>query len=700
MKHWIDWTLSILLSLGLLAAAGYFYVSIQRDDATTAQWRRIVEAVRATQGLSEQWIVEVEKVRDEVNSNFDVLADFAERMEPWIQAIHTGRRALPDLPAELKWDLNGYVQRLKAQEERVERFKSGFAIVRNSRRFIPRESDYLTEAARGGEYREIEAAVQRIRTAAGDYLAQPDEVRYQRTEQAMQALFESARDTALRDQADTLNKHVLALLQHYGLTEQRFRDVVSSNLGERADKVVDLLEADHAGSRAQRRYHDYGLWLTAGITVLFWTVQLMRLVSRRRREEAAARALEAAPEERTVPTLGVDAAWAAAGGPDFALDGGPPPGGRIGPEDPADPARRTRAPRLRAWTGEAPAGGRAGPTLEERLKVQRAGRTEPLPAGHEPASPPESQDQALEERLKALQAQIEVYEAMRRRRAVPEDAAPAAVPPRSVAPPAAEEEEGPVRDAQGRAPLKPILGDALSGKEAPEEAPEAMQPDAVQRVIHDALLARLREVEHEVRAAAAAAEKAERTGEGGNGEGRRYAWTAAAGRIAGARWEMRTLLEEADGLPHALAPPELPALFDPAVLVERRLGALAPEDRRRFDAVLAPGALVRAVPRALETAVDLVMRHALAGARLHSGEEGRVDLTLEQEGGGMVLTCLDHEAGSGEPDGRRSLALHVAGRLIEEQGGAMETVPQLPYGIGIRLRLPPLAARRGRGTGI
>ena len=698
MKHWIDWTLSILLSLGLLAAAGFFYVEIRRDDMTTAQWRRMVEAVRATQVLSEQWIVEVEKVRDEVNSNFDVLADFAERMNPWIQAIHTGRRALPDLPANLKWDLNGYVQRLKAQEERVERFKSGFAIVRNSRRFIPRESDYLTEAARGGEYREIEAAVQQIRKAAEDFLEQPDEARYQRTEQAMQVLFESARDTALRDQADTLNKHVLALLQHYGLTEQRFRDVVSSNLGERADKVIERLEADHAGSRAQRRYYDYGLWLTAGITVLFWAVQLMRLASRRRREAAAARALETAPEERTAPTLGVDAALAAAGGPGLALDGGPPPGGGIGSEDPADPARPVRAPRLRAWAGEAPASGRSGPTLEERLKAQRAERTEPLPAGHEPAghdpaghepaSPPESQARALEERLKALQTQIEVYEAKRRRRAVPEDAAPAEVTPRSVTLPAAAEER-PVRDAQGRAPVRPIPGEALSGK----EAPEAMRPDAIQRVIHDAVLARLREVEHEIRAAAAAAEKAERTGESGSGEGRRYAWTAAAGRIAGARWEMRTLLEEADGLPHALAPPEDPALLDPAVLVERRLGALAPADRRRFDATLAPGALVRAVPRALETAVDLVMQHALAGARPHSGEEGRVGLILEQEGGGMVLTCVGRGAEGGESDGRRNLALHVAGRLVEEQGGAMETASQHSHGAGIRLLLPPLVAQ-------
>lgn len=676
MKHWIDGTLSILLSLGLLAAAGFFYVSIQRDDMTTAQWRGVVEAVRTTRMLSEQWIVEVEKVRDGTNSNFDVLADFAERMDPHVQAILAGRRALPDLPAELKWALNGYVQRLKAQEERVERFKSGFAIVRNSRRFIPREGDHLTEAARGGGYRKIEAAVQQIRKATDDFLAQPDEVRYQRMEQAMRALFESARDTALRDQADTLNKHVFALLQHYGLTEQRFRDVVSSNLGERADKVIDLLEADHAGSREQRRRYDYGLWLAAGIAVLFWTVQLMRLVSRRRREAAAARALETAPEEPTVPTLGVNAALAAAGGPDFALDGGPPQGGRTGPEDPMDPARRARAPRLQAWAEGAPASGRPEPTLEERLKAQRG----TLPAGHEPPSPPEAQAQALEERLKALQTQIEAYEAKRRRRAVPEDAPPAAATPPAAA-------ERPVREAQVRAPVKPIPGEAL------REAPEAMQPDAVQRVIHDAVLARLREVEHEIRAAAVAAEKAERTGEGGDGEGRRYAWTAAAGRIAGARWEMRTLLEEADGLPHALAPPEDPALFDPAALVERRLGALAPEDRRRFDAALAPGALVRAVPRALETVVDLVMSHALAGARLHSGEEGRVALTLEREGGGMVLTCVDHGAGSAGSDGRRNLALHVAGRLLEEQGGAMETASQLPRGAGIRLRLPPLAAQ-------
>ena len=236
----------------------------------------------------------------------------------------------------------------------------------------------------------------------------------------------------------------------------------------------------------------------------------------------------------------------------------------------------------------------------------------------------------------------------------------------------------------------------LEDQEA-EAVPPPSQPDGsefVHRATREAMLDRLREVEQEIRAAAAAAEQAEHVRRNADDEGHQgVAWTAAAGRMAGARWAVHTLLREVDRLPAAPSPRGSMGRIDMRTLLDKQLGALAGEDRRRIDATLVPGAVTRGNLRALEAAADLIVKHALEGARLHPGGEGYVTLTLVQEDDGVHLTCLDHGPegeGSGE---RRSLALAVARGLIEGQGGEMEITPYPRHGTMVRLRLPSARSR-------
>ena len=262
------------------------------------------------------------------------------------------------------------------------------------------------------------------------------------------------------------------------------------------------------------------------------------------------------------------------------------------------------------------------------------------------------------------------------------------------------------REKYGRPPAAPDLASAPDGgpernggqglpvrdREA-EATPPPAQPDdseLVHQAIRDAILDRLQEIEQEIRAAANAAEQAEHTRRNPDGEGHQddIAWMAATGRMAGARWAVHTLLKEVDRLPAAPAPRGAPGLIDMGVLLERQLGALAGEDRKRIDATLVPGAVTRGSPRALETAADIIVQHALEGARLHPGGEGYVTLTLVQENDGVHLTCLDHGPGGNGSGDRRSLALTVARSLIEGQDGEMEITPYLRHGTMVRLRLP------------
>ena len=892
VKRLLEVALGILVSLVLLAAGGFFWIEIQRDEAVTAQHMRAVESIRATQVLAEQWSVEVGKVKEGINSNFDVLAEFADRIAPHVRMIHDSQNAMPDLPSTIRWAMNGYVQRLKAREERIERFKSGFAIVRNSRTFIPREGALLVEAARDGGHRRAEAATRQIMERTQEFLRQPTEDQYQWLVQATRSLAESAAGTALHTQAESLNKHVDALLQHYSLTEQRFADVMHTDLEGRAERVIGLLDANHQQGRTNRRYFDYGFWGSLGLVLFYWATLIVRWMGRRRKERAAARTPEAVPAAGFPSPLDMDGALAAAGGPGFPMEDAQG-SGRAGEGE--RPQQSRQAP-VAQYPGRRTG---AAPTLEERLKArgqggrrtqhedvggeavggetvgredaQERGAGREIPAGWEapargekgtPGGGPE-EEPSLKERLKALKAELEArkraqaQEAARRAQhegsmpedagrqgvAVPESAteddrtapadgeeAPSAAgradlsleerlaalnaergDPAGTASPGWPRRDGPtdtalegfmpegapeqgvgvsegervraqvdgapVRlpaiardDAWGAGPIRadgesplaqdraraaepgteqvtavrvraevpavevprveapvaeapaietprteapraeapraeaPAAGAAersgggtlrLQGREA-EEAPLPSQPDGsefIHRATQEAVLDRLREIELEIRAAADAAEQAVEVRSDADGEERHEdqeaAWTAAAGRMAGARWAVHTLLQEVDRLPVASPLRGPQGRVDMKVLLDRQLDALAEDDRKRIDATLVPGAVARGNPQVLETAADLIVQHALEGARLHPDDAGYVVMTLMQEDDGVHLTCLDHGPegkGSGE---RRSLSLAVARGLIEGQGGEMEITPYPLHGTMVRLRLPP-----------
>ena len=287
----------LLVSLVLLASGWFCHVEAQRAEMAATLCLRAMEAVRATRVLATQWSAEVERVRSAVDSNFDRLADFNGRVGRQVRIIHDSRSAMPDRSDETDKTLTSLVRRLMAREERIERFKSGFAIVRNSRRFIPRIAEQLAEAARDGEYVRVGATIRRILEMAQGFLEQPTGSLRQWMEQAMRMLVENADGTPLRTQAETLNKHVHALLRHHELMERHFEEIMRTDLEDQATRAVDLLNVDHQRSETKRRYFGYGFRVSLGLALIYWATLVVRWAGRRKKGKAASRASDVAPAE-------------------------------------------------------------------------------------------------------------------------------------------------------------------------------------------------------------------------------------------------------------------------------------------------------------------------------------------------------------------------------------------------------------------
>ena len=272
MKSLLGLVPYLLVSLVLLAAAVFFLGSAQRAEMMATQYMRATEAVRTTGMLTVQWRLEVENIRNEIDSNFDALTDLVGRMDHQVRIIRDSQNTIPDLPADVDETLDDYVQHLKARKERIGRFKSGFAIVRNLRRFVLQEGAVLAEAARDGGYGKVEAATRQLLERTQSFLKQPTESQPRWMEQSMSTLAESADGTALHTRAETLNRHVSLLLRHH----EPIRDIMRTDLEDLAERIVGLLDATHRRYQAKRRYFGYGFQVSLGLAVLCWGVPIAR----------------------------------------------------------------------------------------------------------------------------------------------------------------------------------------------------------------------------------------------------------------------------------------------------------------------------------------------------------------------------------------------------------------------------------------
>ena len=97
--------------------------------------------MRQIQQLSSSWSIEIARVRSDPLADFDSLAAFIPRMASLKESLSDASRRIPGLPDRLANDIRGYLSAVDAKEERIERFKTGYAVVRNSTRYLPLAAD-------------------------------------------------------------------------------------------------------------------------------------------------------------------------------------------------------------------------------------------------------------------------------------------------------------------------------------------------------------------------------------------------------------------------------------------------------------------------------------------------------------------------------------------------------------------------------
>ena len=273
--------LGIIVSAALLAAAGFLYS--MAGGGSAQPYRASLDLVRRIEQLSSSWSVEVARVKADPLADFDALAAFIPRMARLKESLSDTARGVTDLPDRLANDVQVYLNALAAKEERIERFKTGYAVVRNSRRFLPIA---VANVARQGEefgHVSLASSVPMLIQDVNLYLATPTAEGKERLSTDLAALREDSvtYPPPLANTLANLLAHAEVLLERHEPTETLFQEATSTEITDLANRLAGNLEFELSRRAGLATRYERGVLGVVGVLALFWIVLAVQQRARR-----------------------------------------------------------------------------------------------------------------------------------------------------------------------------------------------------------------------------------------------------------------------------------------------------------------------------------------------------------------------------------------------------------------------------------
>ena len=288
--------LGIIVSTILLAAAGALYVIAGNNSEQ--HYRTSINLVRQIQQLSSNWSIEIARVKADPFADFDSLAAFIPRMARLKDSLSDTARRIPDLPDRLASDVNAYLHAVDAKEERIERFKTGYAVVRNSNRYLPLATANVTQQTREAKDEGLMRAISSLTQDMGAYLATPTDTAKDRLIGELQRLREAsvAYPLPLANGLANLFSHAEVLLDKQVPTEKLFMEATSNDISDLTDRLAGNLEFELGKREVRTTYYEGGIMGVFGLLTLFWIVLALQ-----QRTQAAVTGVQAAPAAAAMP---------------------------------------------------------------------------------------------------------------------------------------------------------------------------------------------------------------------------------------------------------------------------------------------------------------------------------------------------------------------------------------------------------------
>jgi signal transduction histidine kinase len=280
----------VLLALLAGAAVAYLYLESDPSQAPGQQQNveKILTDIRRLQDLDSERSIAVLRTLNSHQSDFDTLTAFQPRIRAQIDGLRTSEAADPAPSPDLDELLARYLGLLDAKEQAIEAFKSDYAIIRNSEKYLPEAAAALDQSAREADEEALALQIEELSSGIGRFLESPNE-------QQQMAMFGDVDQLKLQlaelpmeiiGPMNDFLSHAQELLQRKVPLDQHLEQITAPTARQAA---TDLIDATLGYQRQQRQGLDENqqrIFLVAAVaTVSLFIVSLLLSLSRTRRSE-------------------------------------------------------------------------------------------------------------------------------------------------------------------------------------------------------------------------------------------------------------------------------------------------------------------------------------------------------------------------------------------------------------------------------
>ena len=262
--------IATVLSILLVGAGSYLYWLVRDNDPES--YRSSISGVQQIQQLAADWSIETARVRSDPLADFDSLVAFIPQMSQLTGALQAKVRGIPDVPDRLANDVSAFVSAVDAKEERIERFKTGYAVIRNSARYLPLAASNIVQVPNINP--ELLGEVSTLTNEIDAYLAAPTDATKGRLTVALERLGATATalPAPLPNYFANFISHAEVLLERQAPTDELFSLATSSEISDLAVKLADDLRFEL--DRKQERNDQYlnGILAAVAALLLLWIV--------------------------------------------------------------------------------------------------------------------------------------------------------------------------------------------------------------------------------------------------------------------------------------------------------------------------------------------------------------------------------------------------------------------------------------------
>ena len=271
----------VVVSVLLLAAAGGLYVLA--GSSGPQHYRTSIELVRQIQQHSSSWSIEIARVKVDPMADLDSLTVFVPRMDSLEENLSQTAAQFPGLPEQLDDAIRSYLNLVDARQERIEQFKTDYAVVRQSERYLPLAAANVARRAKEANDGTLVRRISILTQNMNLYLANPTSAVESRLNADLEGLREStgAYPGPIANAMANLLQHADILLSRHGPVNDLFQQATSNEVSGLADQLTESLEIEFGRASTRATIYERGSLAAVGALALFWLILVLYERSRR-----------------------------------------------------------------------------------------------------------------------------------------------------------------------------------------------------------------------------------------------------------------------------------------------------------------------------------------------------------------------------------------------------------------------------------